>query len=55
MILATAKDPKVEPAEGETTEEVVVHTNHPDKATIALGFLTVVSKTAGSTSFDPGR
>lgn len=55
LILATAKEPNATVGEGETTESVVVHTNHPDKATITLGFLTVISKTAGSTALDPGR
>lgn len=53
LITATARDPDKGIAEGEYTEAVTVHTNHPDKATIPLSFQVVVAKDAGARVVDP--
>jgi hypothetical protein len=42
-------------AEGELSEKVVVRTNHPDKQAIALTFLSIITKDAGTVSRDPAR
>jgi hypothetical protein len=55
LILATARDAAATVAEGELTEKVVVHTNHPDKQAITLIFLSEIAKDAGTTSRDPAR
>jgi hypothetical protein len=53
LVLALARNRDAGAKEGELDENVVIHTNHPDKPLIRLRFFTVVTKTAGSTSIDP--
>ena len=55
LILASARDAHATVPEGELSEKVVVRTNHPDKQAIALTFLSVITKDAGTATFDPGR
>ncbi len=55
LILASARDPAATAPEGELSEKVVLHTNHPDKQTINLTFLSDITKDAGTTSRDPSR
>ncbi len=55
LILATARDALATAPEGELSEKVVVRTNHPDKQAIALTFLSLITKDAGTTSLDPAR
>jgi hypothetical protein len=53
LITATARDPEAEVKEGEYDEQVLVRTNHPDKPSIQLHFLTLITKEAGSKAMDP--
>jgi hypothetical protein len=53
LVTATARDPEGVAKEGTYDEQVVLRTNHPDKAAIALRFLVLIDRQAGSKSIDP--
>lgn len=53
LVTATARDPEGAVKEGTYDEQVVLRTNHPDKAAITLRFLVLIDRLAGQKDLDP--
>jgi hypothetical protein len=52
LVRAAARDLEHDLPDGLFQEQVVIHTNHPDKSAIELNFVAKITKDAGSTALD---